>query len=104
MARAAVQSLPVNAGQGRFVLHGVGPFRRAVATATVTRLSQTQFSLQIRAACLGSPASLYTTFPRHAYVAWLVNGTLMQGPMRMAAVGLALDPHTVSNGTRTRPK
>jgi hypothetical protein len=37
---------------------------------------------------------LRVKFARRAYVAWLVDGALMHGPMRMCAVGLTLDRRT----------
>ncbi len=84
----------VRAPQLSYVLHGVGPFRRTVATAVVTRLSPTRFSLSLQAEHLPSPELLHTRFPRHAYVAWLVDGMVMHGPMRMCPVGLVFDRQT----------
>lgn len=73
----------------RYVLRGTGLFSRSVASAIVTRLSSDQFRLSLIAEPLPPPASLHAKFARHAYVAWLVDGVVMHGPMRMAAVGLA---------------
>jgi hypothetical protein len=56
--------------------------------ASVIRVSGDQFRLSLSAEHLPPPASLHARFARHAYVAWLVNGVVMHGPMRLAAVGL----------------
>ena len=91
---AQVQSGTIPAAQRVYVLRGAGPFSQATATATVIRLSSTRFSLSIQAMHLPAPESLRTKFARHAYVAWLVDGTVMHGPMRMAPVGLTFNRQT----------
>ena len=63
-------------------------FSTAVATATVTRLAGDRFSLSITAEHLPLPTMLHVKFARHAYVAWLVNGRIMHGPLCIAAMGL----------------
>ncbi len=73
----------------RYVLRGTGLFSRSVALASVIRVSGDQFRLSLSAEHLPPPASLHAKFARRAYVAWLVNGVVMHGPMRLAAVGLA---------------
>jgi hypothetical protein len=72
-----------------YVLHGSGPFSNSAATAIVTRLGNDRFRLALTAEHLPPPAILRATFARHAYIAWLVNGTVMHGPLHMAAVGLS---------------
>ena len=54
----------------------------------VTRISGGRFRLSLTAEYLPAPTTLHVKFARHAYVAWLVNGAVMQGPLHMAAVGL----------------
>lgn len=81
-----------------YVLLGTGPFSRAAASATVTRLSGDRFSLTLTADHLPPPTQLHVKFDRHAYVAWLVDGEVMHGPLHMAAVGLAA---TCQRGTYT---
>jgi hypothetical protein len=71
-----------------YVLRGTGQFNKAVASAIVTRLSGDQFRLSLTAEHLPPPTLLHVKFARHAYVAWLVHGDLMHGPMHIAAVGL----------------
>ena len=72
-----------------FVLRRSGPFSKAVAWATVTRLAAGRYDLSLTAEHLPPPMILRVTFPRQAYVAWLVDGTVMHGPLRTAAIGLA---------------
>jgi hypothetical protein len=72
-----------------YVLHGSGPFSNSVATAIVTRLGNDRFRLTLIAEHLPPPTILRATFARHAYVAWLVNGGVMHGPLYMAAAGLS---------------
>ena len=72
-----------------YALRGTGPFGASVATAIVTRLAPDRFRLSLTAAQLPPPTALRARFARHAYVAWLVDGAVMHGPLRMAAVGLA---------------
>jgi hypothetical protein len=69
-AAVSVQALPRVAPVTHlvYVLHGVGPFSRAVASASVTRLSPTRFSLSLRTEHLPSPVLLHARFARHAYV------------------------------------
>ncbi|MGH2409594.1 MAG: hypothetical protein ACRDGS_04395, partial [Chloroflexota bacterium] len=74
-----------------YSLHGTGPFSASVGSAVVTRLSRDRFRLSLTGEHLPPPTMLEERFPRHAYVAWLVDGALMHGPMRMGAVGLTLD-------------
>ena len=81
-----------------YELHGSGPFRRAAASAVVTRLSGDRFRLSLTAEHLPPPTALHGRFARHAYVAWLVRGELLHGPLRIAAVGLAA---TGAGGTYT---
>ena len=64
----------------------------------MTRLSGDQFSLSLTAEHLPQPTLLHVKFERHAYVAWLVDGGVMHGPLRIAAVGLA---PTCAHGTYT---
>jgi hypothetical protein len=52
-----------------YMLHGTGPFSKAVARASVTRLSGDRFSLSLTAAHLPPPAIMHVKFTRHAYVA-----------------------------------
>jgi hypothetical protein len=72
-----------------YTLHGTGPFSTSVATAIVTRLSAGRAHLSLTAEHLPSPTMLRAKFARHAYVAWLVSGTVMHGPLHMGAVRLA---------------
>lgn len=90
------QALPrvTSATHRVYVLRGSGMFSRGLATASVTRLSSTQFSLSLQAEHLPAPGLLLTKFPRRAYVAWLVDGALMRGPMQMRAVGLVFNRRT----------
>jgi hypothetical protein len=74
------------------VLRGSGPFGKAVAWATVTCLAANRYHLTLTAEHLPPPMILRVRFPRHAYVAWLVDGTVMRGPLRIAAIGLAAGP------------
>lgn len=71
-----------------YVLQGIRPFTQATAVATVTRLTADRFSVSLAAEHLPAPTIVHAKFARHAYVAWLVNGGVMHGPLRMAAVGL----------------
>lgn len=80
--------------QATYVLHGVGPFSAAVARASVTRLSGDRFSLSLTAEHLPPPTIMHVKFARHVYVAWLVNGRIMHGPLCIAAVGLAATAET----------
>ncbi len=73
----------------RYVLYGTGPFSNSAASAIVTRLAGDRFRLALTAERLPPPTTLHVKFARHAYVAWLVNGVVMRGPMHMTAVGLA---------------
>jgi hypothetical protein len=75
-----------------FVLRGSGPFSTAVAWATVTCVAANRYHLTLSAEHLPPPMILRDRFPRHAYVAWLVDGTLMHGPLRIAAIALAAGP------------
>ena len=81
-----------------YLLRGTGPFSKAVAWATVTRLSSDRYRLSLSAMHLPPPTAPRAEFARHAYVAWLVNGTLMHGPLRIGAVGLVA---TGASGTYT---
>lgn len=77
-----------------YALHGTGPFSTSVGSAVVTRLSGDRFRLLLIAEHLPPPTLPRVKFARRAYVAWLVDGALMHGPMRMCAVGLTLDRRT----------
>ncbi|MGH2410864.1 MAG: hypothetical protein ACRDGS_10930 [Chloroflexota bacterium] len=77
-----------------YVLHGTSPFSASVGSAVVIRLSHDRFRLSLTAEHLPSPTLLRVKFARRAYVAWLVDGAVMHGPMRMCAVGLAFDRRT----------
>jgi hypothetical protein len=72
-----------------YVLRGTGPFSESVAWATVTRLPGERFRLSLVAAHLPPPTMLRVRSARHAYVAWLVNGRVIGGPLGIGAVGLA---------------
>jgi hypothetical protein len=54
----------------------------------VTRLSGDQFRLSLVAAHLPPPTMLRVKVARHAYVAWLVNGRVLHGPLYTGAVRL----------------
>jgi hypothetical protein len=71
-----------------YILRGTGPFSTSVATATVTRLSPDRFRLSLTAEHLPPPTMLRVQFARHAYVAWLVHGSMTRGPLCIGAVGL----------------
>jgi len=73
-----------------YVLRGTGPFSLSMALANVTRLPGGRYRLSLVAEHLPPPTILRAKFARHAYVAWLVNGKVMDGPMRIAAVGLVV--------------
>ena len=74
--------------QAGYILHGTGPFSNSVASAIVTRLGGDRFRLSLTASHLPPPTTLREKFVRDGYVAWLVNGAVMHGPLRMAAMGL----------------
>ena len=82
----AQSAQPVN-----YVLHGTGQFGKSSASAIVTDLSGNHYRLSLTAKNLPPPATGSGKYARRAYVAWLVNGELMHGPLRIAAVGLAAD-------------
>jgi hypothetical protein len=83
---ASAQPMVDRAG---YILHGSGPFSNSAATAIVTRLGNDRFHLSLTAEHLPPPMILRAKFARHAYVAWLVHGGVMHGPLHMAAVGLS---------------
>ena len=71
-----------------FVLHGSGPFSRAIGTASVIRLSSDRFSLALVADHLPALSTLHVKVARHVYVAWLVDGNRPHGSTRWGAVRL----------------
>ena len=84
-----------------YVLQGISPFTQATAVAAVTRLTADRFSVSLAADALPPPTIVHAKFARRAYVAWLVNGGVMRGPLRMAAVGLTAtggDGHYAGRG------
>lgn len=85
-------SRPPTIRPARYLLRGAGPFSTAVVRATVRRLASDRFSLTLTAEHLPPPTMPRTRFTRHAYVAWLVDGGVRRGPLRIAAVALAPTP------------